>query len=136
MMGELKQALEILESVLSISSNNENVPTALRYELIKNWVLCKILSNQTFPKSYSVDKDETSTRGLISKALCAAELLFIKDHDIIEVTQCPLIQDVRSIISPLRINPFHATAQSAQSAFTCSKLTVETLEQGVDYVRS
>lgn len=99
MLGELKQALEILEYVLSIPSNNENVPTALRYELIKNWVLCKILSNQTFPKSYSVDKDETSARGLISKALCSAELLFIKDNDIIEVTHCPLIQDVRSLIS-------------------------------------
>ena len=94
--GDLKQALEILEYVLQVSFGNETVPTALRYDLIKNWVICKILLMQPLPKTYAVDKDENSPRGLVSKALCAAELLFIKNKGIIEVSQCPSIQDVRA----------------------------------------
>lgn len=91
-IADVKQALEILEYVLNITATNQNVATTLRHPLIKAWVLCKALLNQTIPKNYQIEKDDSNSA--ISRALCASEVMFLKCKDILEVSSVPTLNEV------------------------------------------
>ena len=55
---------------------------------------------------------------------------------IIIITKTPKSRDYRGIFRTIETSIMIMKPLTTQSAFTCSKLTIETVEQGVQYVIS
>ncbi|XP_065072026.1 cilia- and flagella-associated protein 46-like isoform X1 [Rhopilema esculentum] len=91
-LNELKQALEILEHALNLTSVADNrymVPISTRHPLIKSWVLCKMLTGQPLPKNLGHDDENPDSQGPMSKALCAMEALVLQQKYTCDMMNCP-----------------------------------------------
>ena len=98
-MSSLKEAVEILEYALSVTSGatvHNIVPISVRYPLIKALVLCKGLMNQPLPKSHGHDGEDKESQGPMSRALFVLEALLLQTKGIVEFQQCPNITEVFS----------------------------------------
>lgn len=95
--SSLKEAIEILEFVLMVTSGNSPnniVPIYIRYPLIKALVLCKGLLHQPLPKNYGHDNDSKESQGPMSKALYVLEAMLLQSKGIVEFPACPNVTEV------------------------------------------
>ncbi|EDO49124.1 predicted protein, partial [Nematostella vectensis] len=99
--NELKQALEVIEYSLNVTSGTEpknQVPVGVRHHLIKTWVFCKQLLNQQIGKNLGHDDESPQSQGPMCKSLCALEMLSLQGNGLPEFQQSPTLPEVSEIV--------------------------------------
>ncbi|XP_048585353.1 cilia- and flagella-associated protein 46 isoform X2 [Nematostella vectensis] len=99
--NELKQALEVIEYSLNVTSGTEPknlVPVGVRHHLIKTWVFCKQLLNQQIGKNLGHDDESPQSQGPMCKSLCALEMLSLQGNGLPEFQQSPTLPETVKMV--------------------------------------